>query len=360
MDSASSKLLQPIRVFVEADGQYADTFLKWTVDFLRRNDHEPVNWGTTSLGGVALTWTRDTLRAADLDVALLVESLEIPKDSKSTSTRFTELVTIIRAVNVPVYCVIIYDPSMGKGVEPLIEARIRESEQQGAVCVPLRVNTQLNRASDTQNVLESLLASILSEHIYAVIRVETDESITVKSVVVFLASLTEAYDGLRAIGSSQSTWGTHELTLAMDIGELRKRLAPEDELSLFAASIHSPGIWDFLGKWNPLEFLLQILKDQHERRKDRSYREAAERKKLELENRLLENKIIAERIEIASQLGLPPAALLDSVTKPIETLGQIEVVTGARLLDKGRRPRSTRSSVSRGVPDEPSRRPGLA
>jgi hypothetical protein len=74
-------------------------------------------------------------------------------------------------------------------------------------------------------------------------------------------------------------------------------------LILRGVRLESPGFWDFVGKLNPLEVIRQYLNDRHERRKDRSYREAAEARKLDLENQLLENKVIRERIQIAQELG---------------------------------------------------------
>jgi len=68
-------------------------------------------------------------------------------------------------------------------------------------------------------------------------------------------------------------------------------------------TISSPGFWEFFGKLNPLEVIRQYLTDRHEQRKDREYREPAEKKKLNLENQLLENQVIRERIQMAKELG---------------------------------------------------------
>ena len=58
-----------------------------------------------------------------------------------------------------------------------------------------------------------------------------------------------------------------------------------------------------MGKLNPLEVLRQYLNDRHERRKDREYREPAEARKLELENELLELKVITQKVEFLKELG---------------------------------------------------------
>lgn len=74
-------------------------------------------------------------------------------------------------------------------------------------------------------------------------------------------------------------------------------MVPEaDRLRLIGVELHSPGFWDFLGKFNPLEVLRQYLNDRHERQKDRQYRSSAEAEKLELEN-------FKEKIDILKQLG---------------------------------------------------------
>jgi hypothetical protein len=106
--------------------------------------------------------------------------------------------------------------------------------------------------------------------------------------------------------------------------QIASALLPRDRIVLIAAEMKSPGYWDFLGKLVPFEVGRQYLQDRHERRKDREYRETAEKRRLELENTLLENKIIAERIEIAKKLGATDedlAPLLnDLVIKPVREL----------------------------------------
>lgn len=82
-----------------------------------------------------------------------------------------------------------------------------------------------------------------------------------------------------------------------------------DRLVLKAAHFDSPGFWEVLGTLNPLEVIRQYLKDRHERRKDNEYRDAAEARRLDLENHLLENKVIRERVELAKSLGASDADL---------------------------------------------------
>ncbi len=82
---------------------------------------------------------------------------------------------------------------------------------------------------------------------------------------------------------------------------------PDEQLVLIRVQISSPGFWEFLGKLNPLEVIRQWMCDAHERRKDREYREVAEQEHLTLENQLLQNRVIHERIQILRELGTTDA-----------------------------------------------------
>lgn len=107
--------------------------------------------------------------------------------------------------------------------------------------------------------------------------------------------------------------------------EVATVVPPRDRLVLAAVQLHSPGAWDFLGKLNPLEVIRQYLCDRHERRKDKNYREAAERRRLELENQMLEGKVLKEKIGIAKSLGATDADLApllnELVLEPLRRLG---------------------------------------
>jgi hypothetical protein len=75
-------------------------------------------------------------------------------------------------------------------------------------------------------------------------------------------------------------------------------IPPNQRLSLDRVSIRSPGFWEFIGSLNPLQQLREYLNDRHERRKDREYRELAERDRLELENELIRTQITEKRLGI--------------------------------------------------------------
>jgi hypothetical protein len=89
--------------------------------------------------------------------------------------------------------------------------------------------------------------------------------------------------------------------------DLVSSLIPANEKLIFRSAVfQSPGFWEFLGSLNPLEVIREYLNDRHERRKDREYREEAEKRKLFLENELLLNRIAGERVEILKSLDIPP------------------------------------------------------
>ena len=110
--------------------------------------------------------------------------------------------------------------------------------------------------------------------------------------------------------------------------EISSLVPYSEQLILSAVKLTSPGFWEFLGKINPLEVIRQYLNDRHERRKDREYRESAEKRRLRLENLKLENEVIRERIQIAKELGATDrdlAPLLNElVNKPLLRLDQYQ------------------------------------
>lgn len=85
--------------------------------------------------------------------------------------------------------------------------------------------------------------------------------------------------------------------------EVSSLVPRSEQLVLAGVRLSSPGFWDFLGKMNPLEVMRQYLNDRHERRKDREYRESAEKRRLSLENLKLENEVISGHVKLARELG---------------------------------------------------------
>jgi hypothetical protein len=105
-----------------------------------------------------------------------------------------------------------------------------------------------------------------------------------------LAAIERAYNSFlvfeRLIDSAQNG---HSAALfnppaRLAASQWRDFISSEDRLVLGRVRLSSPGILQFLGALNPLEFIRKILADRHERRKDNQYRNAAEQDRLQLEN----------------------------------------------------------------------------
>jgi hypothetical protein len=107
----------------------------------------------------------------------------------------------------------------------------------------------------------------------------------------------------------------------------RRAIVPAgSHLILKMVSIRSPGVWDFLGKLNPLEVLRLYLNDRHERRKDIRYREHAEAEKLRLENNLRQIEVFRQKLATLRELGVTDEELAPLknrlLHKPLEGMAQ--------------------------------------
>ena len=92
---------------------------------------------------------------------------------------------------------------------------------------------------------------------------------------------------------------------AVAVGAAEPVLWPSERLLVARVTLTSPGFWEFLGKLTPLEVLREYLNDRHRRRQDREFREPAEKRRLDLENQILELDVVQRRIETARQAGVP-------------------------------------------------------
>lgn len=91
---------------------------------------------------------------------------------------------------------------------------------------------------------------------------------------------------------------------------LENRPLLKDELFVEAVKFSSPGFWEFIGRLNPLEVLRVYLNDRHERMKDKEWRSAQQKRKMELENethdlqnRILKTELIQKAIKVAYDSG---------------------------------------------------------
>lgn len=109
-------------------------------------------------------------------------------------------------------------------------------------------------------------------------------------------------------------------------------------LELKGVILQSPGFWEFLGALNPLETLLKFLNERHERRKDLHYRNAMEAKKLLLENRILETKLVSETLDVLRKAAVPEDEIAILVrdmllipTYGLESLQDLKVISNAEM-----------------------------
>lgn len=127
------------------------------------------------------------------------------------------------------------------------------------------------------------------------------------------------------------------------------RLVPPGErLLLYSAELQSPGFWSVFGNKSVLEQIRLYLNDRHERRKDREYREPAERKSLELDNKLKEAKVglelgnlLQQRIDLARETGASEDDIQLIVERflslPLRSLDQFEdqsVIGSTHMIDE--------------------------
>lgn len=176
-------------------------------------------------------------------------------------------------------------------------------------------------------------------------------------VVACLADLKFAYEAILVFMLELDTFGPSKRELLflpyqfrnlrggryfreIPIPELVASFVPHrEQLILNSVHLNSPGAWEFLGSLSALEVLRKYLCDQHERRKDRQYRESADERRMSLENLALENKVIAERIKMAKEIGATDsdlAPLLNGlIFKPLSALDRYQdkgVIDGAELI----------------------------
>jgi hypothetical protein len=186
-----------------------------------------------------------------------------------------------------------------------------------------------------------------------VLRVHGQAEAEVELVIAYLVDLQHAYDSLVVLGDTLDRLGQDLRGLQPSYYRLamvgvwpfgpRRRLAygsmweltheqiaslvPQSEqLILSSVQLTSPGFWQFNGLGEALETIRKYLNDRHDRRKDKEYRESAERRRLEAENVIKESEAMSARIRNLRELGatdkdLEPL-LKQFVYKPLTALGR--------------------------------------
>jgi hypothetical protein len=132
----------------------------------------------------------------------------------------------------------------------------------------------------------------------------------VSEIRAFLADLSDAYNALYWFDDFVRYRGFYAPGLRFPIScHLRvEQIVPEEQLQLNSVVIRSPGFWEFLGTLNPVQQLRLYLNDRHERRKDKEYREPADRERLQLENLALWQRIFHDQLATIREFAGPEAA----------------------------------------------------
>jgi hypothetical protein len=141
----------------------------------------------------------------------------------------------------------------------------------------------------------------------AILKIESAGNVPLYKIRLFLTALEHAYNYVYVAQMLLDAPVGGDLWKESYVRESEKRFArwvpEEDRLILKSVELRSPGDWEFLGKLNPLEVIRLYLQDRHERRKDKAYREPAERRALELDNKLKEAQLLSTQIDTARKMG---------------------------------------------------------
>lgn len=118
------------------------------------------------------------------------------------------------------------------------------------------------------------------------------------------------------------------------LSEIFKRSDANLELPKFeSATFNSPGFWEVLGSLSPLKFILDSLNFWHEHKKDRKFRDEAEAAKLFLNNQLLANEVIKQRLELLKSAGASDDEINRHFTQPmLSSISSLYRSTGQKAI----------------------------
>ncbi len=138
-----------------------------------------------------------------------------------------------------------------------------------------------------------------------ILLVEVSRGGSVDETLQFLIDLQNSYENLYALdlkidNAKKIVDESTQLPSAIKRGRqpalsptrrARDVVIPDDRLRVHRVEISSPGVWEFLGALSPIVQLREYAKDRHERRKDKEWREAQERREMVLENEKREREV---------------------------------------------------------------------
>ncbi|WED63147.1 hypothetical protein PXH66_12480 [Synoicihabitans lomoniglobus] len=202
------------------------------------------------------------------------------------------------------------------------------------------------------------------------LRILAEKTGSVPAVTNLLNSINDLYIGLyvleRVVGKAKNApeeLAPEERLLRSIFGEkasnnfdFKKSVAEALEeaapLELTAASFSSPGFWEFLGSLNPLQQIREWIKDSHERRKDKKYREGQEERENNLKIEELQIKNLRDKIAILREVGVPEEEIRTGVREligyPLKALRESEdhgLIESAEIMDEERKSALTETSL---------------
>ena len=145
----------------------------------------------------------------------------------------------------------------------------------------------------------------------------------VKDVALFLYTLETNYKNLLAydkaimesVISTTFPYPTYEKVLSrfMRFASeccVDEFLEPEDKLVICSINFNSPGFWEMIGSWNPLNQIREYINERHARKRDKEYAWELDKKiiQTEVEKKNLENDML--RVE-----------LIQNITKQLQLIG---------------------------------------
>lgn len=106
--------------------------------------------------------------------------------------------------------------------------------------------------------------------------------------------------------------------------EIAKIIAPEDQLIISKVNIQSMGFWEAIGNLGPLKQIREFLKDCHERKKDKKFRNRQEEESKDVQIGKEKNELVLQQIDILKKLGYSDIEIRQIVTTMVfEPLKQL-------------------------------------
>ena len=173
-----------------------------------------------------------------------------------------------------------------------------------------------NNSKDNEEKILKFLPQIIKEtnSLFA-LKIYWKENCDLITLKNFITDIDNAYRNL-------------EYFLNTEVHKFEKKPNKQTSLFLNRVQISSPGFWEFLGSLNPLQQIREYLKDRHERKKDRKYKEKYEEETLYWKNLQEQNTAISTTIDTLKKLGYSKEEIRkkieENVMKPLKKLDKYQ------------------------------------